>query len=75
MMPIITSFTREMEVKYMRDYGGKPPNMKEISLQADKLFGASRDGLWVGFRIKPAQSFTLDEEEEHDQEEEEEEEE
>ena len=45
MMPIITSFTREMEVKYMRDYGGKPPNMKEISLQADKLFGASRDGL------------------------------
>lgn len=35
------------------NHGGKAPGMKEISLQADKRFGTCRDGLWVGFQMKP----------------------
>ena len=35
------------------NYGGKAPNMKEISVQVDKKFGACRDGLWVGVQMKP----------------------
>jgi P4 family phage/plasmid primase-like protien len=35
------------------NYGGKAPNMKEISAQADKIFGTSRDGVWIGYQMKP----------------------
>lgn len=38
---------------YQVNYGGKAPNMKEISLQIDKKFGPCRDGLWVGAQMKP----------------------
>jgi P4 family phage/plasmid primase-like protien len=37
---------------YNVNYGGKPPTMKDISFQADKLFGPCRDGLWVGVEMK-----------------------
>jgi P4 family phage/plasmid primase-like protien len=39
------------------NYGGKAPNMKEISVQVDKKFGACRDGLWVGVQMKPINPF------------------
>ena len=38
---------------YANNHGGKAPNMKEISVQIDKRFGACRDGLWVGVQMKP----------------------
>ena len=33
--------------------GGKSPTMKEICIQADRLFGNSYDGVWKGYQIKP----------------------
>ena len=33
--------------------GGKAPTMKEVIIQADKLFGNSRDGVWEGYQLKP----------------------
>ena len=42
---------------FVSNRGGKAPNMKEICIQADKLFGKSRDGVWLGYQLKP--SFTL----------------
>ena len=39
------------------NYGGKAPNMKEISVQVDKKFGACRDGMWPGVQMKPIYPF------------------
>ena len=34
------------------NYGGKAPNMKEFSSQADKILGQNRDGIWRGYQMK-----------------------
>ena len=34
------------------NHGGKPPSMKDVTTQADKMFGSCRDGLWLGFAMK-----------------------
>jgi hypothetical protein len=43
---------------YASNHGGRAPNMKEISVQVDKKFGACRDGLWVGVQMKPLMQIT-----------------
>jgi P4 family phage/plasmid primase-like protien len=44
------------------NYGGKAPNMKEISAQADKKFGNARDGVWIGYQMKPLNDLIEEEE-------------
>ena len=42
---------------FVSNRGGKAPTMKEVCIQADRLFGNSIDGVWLGYQLKP--SFTL----------------
>jgi P4 family phage/plasmid primase-like protien len=42
---------------YNVNNGGKPPTNKDVTTQADKMFGPCRDGLWVGFAMKQQQEF------------------
>jgi P4 family phage/plasmid primase-like protien len=44
------------------NYGGKAPNMKEISAQADKIFGTARNGVWIGYQMKPLNDLLEEEE-------------
>ena len=46
---------------YSVNYGGKAPNMKEVTIQVDKKFGTNRDGLWKGIQMIPLMPFPIDE--------------
>ena len=43
------------------NYGGKAPNMKDITVQIDRAFGPNHDGLWMGVQLKPLMTFPIDE--------------
>ena len=34
------------------NHGGKLPNMKQVSIQFDRILGQNRDGIWYGYQIK-----------------------
>ena len=42
------------------NHGGKLPNMKQVSIQFDRILGQNRDGIWYGYQIKalPSQLLT-----------------
>jgi P4 family phage/plasmid primase-like protien len=44
---------------YNVNHGGKPPTMRDVTVQADKMFGPCRDGLWVGVSMKLEKEFSV----------------